>query len=110
MIASLLKALQGLLVETGGTVELVAIVGEAALMLKGHSLQSLVSRLAGGGEGHVVAGIGLVVATGVHEDAGAPTVAGGGVALVAQLFANSDRLLRHGQSLVVLAGVAQGIG
>ena len=67
--ARLLKALERLLVEAGGAVELVAIIGEAALMLEERSLQFLVPGLAGGGEGQVVAGIGLVVAARSHEDA-----------------------------------------
>lgn len=52
-------------------------------MLEDRSLQALVAGLAGGGEGQVVAGIGLVVAAQFHEDARAAAVTGGDFALVA---------------------------
>jgi hypothetical protein len=78
------------LVEGGGAGELAAFNGEAALMLEQPSLQFLVSGVAGSGEGEVVARIGLVVAAGGHEDAGAAAVAGGDLALAAACRLDAD--------------------
>src|SRR5205823_1503888 len=102
--------LERLLVEAGSAVELVAITGEETLMLKDSSLQFLVRGLAGGGEGQIVAGIGLVVVARIHEDAGALAVSGGDFTMIALLFVELETFLRDGQRLVVLPSAAQGIG
>ncbi len=75
-------------------------------MLEESSFQFLVPNLADCGEGQVVAGIGLVVTARCHEDPSASAMSGGDVAWVTPPFMNLNTLLRHDQSLVVLAGVA----
>ncbi len=62
LVARLLKAPERLLIKAGGAVELVAFVGEDALILEERSLQFPVPDLTSGGQGQVVTGIGLVVA------------------------------------------------